>query len=88
MKPIKVKIQCEACGAKVDVTVTPGCPAQTYGPPERCYPAEPDEIDPDTCPKCDAAFDEDTVIQLAADKFDNDREAAAEARAKRLMEEE
>lgn len=86
MKPIKVKIQCEACGSKVTVTVTPGCPAQTYGPPEKCYPAEPDEIDPDTCPECNGTIDIDAVIQLAADQLDNDREAAAEARAERLMD--
>lgn len=24
---------------------SPGCPAQTYGPPENCYPAEPTEIE-------------------------------------------
>lgn len=26
-------------------TVVWGCPAQTYGPPEKCWPADPDEVD-------------------------------------------
>lgn len=30
---------------EVSYEVTWGRPAQTYGPPERCYPADPDEID-------------------------------------------
>ena len=30
---------------EVSFTFTPGRPAQTYGPPENCYPAETDEVD-------------------------------------------
>jgi hypothetical protein len=39
------------CGCEIDreieveFWVTWGAPAQTYGPPEDCYPAEPDEVD-------------------------------------------
>jgi hypothetical protein len=32
----------------------PGLPAQTYGPPERCYPEEPPEFAFDTCQVLDA----------------------------------
>lgn len=30
---------------EVAYDVTWGCEAQTYGPPENCHPAEPDEVD-------------------------------------------
>lgn len=30
---------------EVSYDVVWGRPAQTYGPPERCYPADPDEVD-------------------------------------------
>lgn len=42
----------------VAYTFSPGCEAQTYGPPERCYPAEPAEVE------IYAAFTEDAVIEL------------------------
>lgn len=29
----------------VEYTITGGCAAQTYGPPEDCYPAEPPEVE-------------------------------------------
>ena len=31
--------------AEVNVDFAPGLPAQLYGPPENCYPAEPAEVD-------------------------------------------
>ena len=30
---------------KVRYSITPGCPAQLYGPPEDCYPADPPEVE-------------------------------------------
>lgn len=41
-----------------DVNYTPGDPGRTYGPPEYCYPAEPDELEfiSLTCEGKDAMF--------------------------------
>lgn len=34
---------------QVTFTYSPGCPAKVSGPPEHCYPAEPDEIELVSC---------------------------------------
>lgn len=41
------------CEQEIEVRITPGSPAQTYGPPERCSPGDPWDIEiPETCPRC------------------------------------
>ena len=51
----------DECEAEIDVTYTPAQKGRTYGPPERCFPDDPDELDaPAECPHCGYAFtDED-----------------------------
>lgn len=62
-----VSYECE-CGCEYDVDVYEGCPAQLYGPPENCYPAEPPEVDGE-CPECGCEPDTDTVLTRAYDLF-------------------
>jgi hypothetical protein len=39
----------EIGGRQIEIEVTydytPGTPGKTYGPPEKCYPPEPDDVD-------------------------------------------
>ena len=62
---VTVSYEC-SCGCEYDVEVTFGRPAQLYGPPENCYPAEPDEVEGE-CPACGEEPDTDTVVIEAAD---------------------
>jgi hypothetical protein len=61
---VTVSYECE-CGCEYDVEVSDGCPAQLYGPPENCYPAEPAEVEGE-CPECGKEPDTDTVLIAAA----------------------
>jgi len=80
MKSISIEYICPYCAASHTVKVTAAVPAQISGPPEHCYPAEPAEIDPDTCDYCNKPFDEDTILELASEEYDNERQARADAR--------
>ena len=61
-----VRYECNQCGHEYDVDVTFGFAAQLYGPPESCYPSEPDDVEGE-CPECGAVADADTAITQAAD---------------------
>jgi hypothetical protein len=77
--------------AVVSYTVAWGRPAQTYGPAERCYPADPDEVDdirvetidgrkPDLGDFYDREFCQAIIDKIEADHWENLIEnAAAEA---------
>jgi len=66
---------CKKCEHEFEVDITPFVPAQTYGPPEYCYPAEGGECDPTECPKCNALIDQEEVSERASEReidFDED----------------
>jgi hypothetical protein len=42
---INLEINCPCCEQPLSVQYYPGDPGKTYGPPEQCYPPEPDEVD-------------------------------------------
>ena len=67
MTPITVSYTCPECEKEFDVRATPEIPAQTYGPPELCYPAEGGEIEPEECPGCGHEIDSNDVSDLVAD---------------------
>ena len=58
MRSHKVVVDCPECDCDIVVWYDPGCPGRTYGPPEKCYEADPPQIDyPDVCPHCGVSFD-------------------------------
>jgi hypothetical protein len=67
---------------ELQIEYSPIIPAQTYGPPENCYPEEGGDFDilsPDACPKCGTAIDsekaaEDFFEKLADARYDDDRD--------------
>jgi hypothetical protein len=62
------------CGYEIDYDCTPGDPGRASGPPERCYPPEPGEIDgPDVCPHCEEEIDVDVVYDKWAAACEADR---------------
>lgn len=68
----------EECEGEIEVSYYPGHAAQTYGPPERCYPADPDEIEtPDECPDCKVEITERDrdrwCVEIAERGDDDDR---------------
>ena len=63
----------DECEAEIEVSFYPGSPGRTYGRPEDCYEASPDEIDaPELCPSCGERITERTldkwVEKLAGDR--------------------
>lgn len=67
--------------AVVSYTVLWGRPAQTYGPPENCYPGDPDEVDdirvetidgrkPDLADFYERMFAEAIIDQIEADHWE------------------
>lgn len=75
---------CPHCGVNNKVTAWPYVPAQISGPPERCYPEEPAEIDPHNCDNCDAAFDEEEIFSIIQAYREDAMEARADARDERF----
>ena len=71
----------EECEAEIDVTYTPAREGRTYGPPERCFPADPDELDaPADCPHCGYVFtdrDQERWMDRLAEEY---REMESEGR--------
>ena len=67
MTPITVRYTCPECENEFDVLATPEIPAQTYGPPELCHPAEGGEIEPEECPGCGHEIDPCDVSDLVSD---------------------
>ena len=78
--------QCPECDKETAVEVVHPVAAQTYGPPERCYPAESGEITPDQCGHCEATIDYDKALEQAAEEMQAAKEHAAEERAERWRE--
>lgn len=70
MKPTSIFYTCKnpACETEFTLLCHPYVPAQTYGPPERCYPAEGGEIEPEECPFCDQQVDQEQVMEQLAEK--------------------
>lgn len=62
-KPLTITYAC-SCAHTFDVACYPGHPGKLSGPPEHCYPPEPNEFDPDSCPSCQAPLDDDEVMDL------------------------
>lgn len=76
-KTLKVYLPCPFCEEEIEFQVYGGCPAQTSGPPERCYPAEPAEVDPLECPHCGKSVEEveQQVLDAAAEQSQEQDEA-------------
>jgi hypothetical protein len=64
--PTKFFYTCPKCDNEQEVGVILGEAAQTYGPPENCYPGSPHEVDSGgACEKCGCEFDEGTLCEKA-----------------------
>jgi hypothetical protein len=85
VKTTKVLYECPECDHSFAVTYHPGIPAKIH-PVDDSHPAEPAEVDPDTCPQCGAENDLEKVEEIANDYYENEMESRAEARAEWLRE--
>lgn len=75
---------CKECEQEFEVEVeyTKPIPAQTYGPPENCYPKEGGEVNilgDEECPHCQCVIDGDKIESdlwdiLADEKYDYSEE--------------
>jgi len=61
----KWPVQCPNCEEEFEVGFEPGSPGNTYGPPERCYEAEPSFYDiPEDCPECGESFSKQDIERM------------------------
>ena len=81
---MKINYECPDCGWVTPVDFTPVTPAQTYGPPERCYPEEGGEMEPGECERCLAAILPEAIEELVTDR----EEAMAEDNARARFEDQ
>ena len=71
----------EECEADIDVSYTPATRGRTYGPPEDCYPPDPDELDaPSECPHCGYAFTDEDAERWMNKLAEDYTERASEGR--------
>lgn len=70
-----ITLECPVCEEEFELSidVTPGEPAQTYGPPENCYPGSGPEADlsdlPKECPECETVWtpEQKDELQVSAE---------------------
>ena len=86
MSAVKVFWACKNCGVEMEVSVTPVKPAQTYGPPENCYPEEGGEHEPENC-ECGWPIDSDAVQEKASSKLSDMEERYADEEIDRRRDE-
>ena len=52
----------EECEKDIECIYTPPLAGRTYGPPERCYEAEPGDLDaPGNCPHCGTVIEDEDI---------------------------
>lgn len=82
MKPTKRTMwTCPQCQGLTEVEVTFPTPAQTYGPPEKRYPASDGEIHPEECVRCAFPIDRHIAVAQATTELQAAKDYAAEAGA-------
>ena len=54
---------CPNCEREIEIEVEPYIPAQTYGDPNDCYPAEGGWIEPSKCPYCDDRLSQNEIYK-------------------------
>lgn len=77
---------CTECDHEFEIDVEPITPAQTYGPPENCYPAEGGGFEPETCPECDHPVKAEKVYDDAAETLQASEDDYWEAKAEMMQE--
>ena len=80
-QPLNLEYSCRQCEYKFWLEVWPYIQAKTWGPPEKCYPAEGGEIDPDECPECGEPVNVRVVNDMVDDAKREGQEREAEYRA-------
>jgi transcription elongation factor Elf1 len=76
---MKIFWTCPNCEHETEVNVSPVIPAQTYGPPESCYPEEGGEIEPEKCEECGRKIPQDEAQERASEKAQDDEDRWADS---------